>query len=286
MSRVAELLRARRASPVAVVALISAGLAGCSGDSHRFAENPFNSRQQEVTGTVPPAQAAPSGRIESRPLPQYAALVAAAADHAGLRFPAPEPVVRYLRRRPRHRRLCAARAPDRDHRHDRAALDRLECELERGRRHHNHRRHQRHGRRLAQRYNVPAREIMRVNGLPTPRNLQPGQSLVIPRQVTACGSRDVGAADAARSRCTQRRRSRRQSGRDAAQHRPQEQHSGRKAREGQQSAGHDPAQDRHEDHRARHEDGRSSARATAETTVAAPAKPRSSARGRRRGAVC
>ena len=38
---------------------------------------------------------------------------------------------------------------------------------------------------LAQRHNVPAREIMRVNGMPTPRNLQPGQSLVIPRQVIA-----------------------------------------------------------------------------------------------------
>src|SRR5262245_46513990 len=70
MSRVAELLRARRASPIAVAALISAGLAGCSADTHRFAENPFNSRQ-EATGAVPQAQAAPSGRIESRPLPQY-----------------------------------------------------------------------------------------------------------------------------------------------------------------------------------------------------------------------
>ena len=69
MSRVAELLRARSAS-VAVVALVSAGLAGCSADTHRFAENPFNSRQ-DVTSSVPQAQPAPSGRIESRPLPQY-----------------------------------------------------------------------------------------------------------------------------------------------------------------------------------------------------------------------
>jgi hypothetical protein len=70
MSRVAELLRARRTSPVAIVALLSAGLAGCSADSHRFAENPFNSRQ-EVTGTVPQAHAAPAPGVESRPLPQY-----------------------------------------------------------------------------------------------------------------------------------------------------------------------------------------------------------------------
>src|SRR5689334_7816299 len=70
MSRAAELLRARRTSPVAIVALISTGLAGCSVDSHRFAENPFNSRQ-EATGSVPQAQAAPPARVESRPLPQY-----------------------------------------------------------------------------------------------------------------------------------------------------------------------------------------------------------------------
>src|SRR5688572_10229301 len=70
MSRVAELLRAYRASPVAVVALVSAGLAGCSADTHRFAENPFASRQ-DVTNSVPQAQPAPSGRIESRPLPQH-----------------------------------------------------------------------------------------------------------------------------------------------------------------------------------------------------------------------
>src|SRR5262245_19753689 len=70
MSRVAELLRARRTSPAAIIVLLSAGLAGCSADSHRFAENPFNSRQ-EVTGTVPQAQAAPPARVESQPLPQY-----------------------------------------------------------------------------------------------------------------------------------------------------------------------------------------------------------------------
>ena len=190
MSRVAELLRARRASPVAVVALISAGLAGCSGDSHRFAENPFNSRQQEVTGTVPPAQAAPSGRIESRPLPQYAAHFAAAADHAGLRLSAPEPVVRHLRRRPRHRRLCAAHAPDRDDRHDRAAVDRVECELERDRRHHHHRRHQRHGRHAGaalqrsgardharQRPADPAQPAAR----PVAGHSAPGHGLLLPR---------------------------------------------------------------------------------------------------------
>ena len=73
MTSVAELFRARQSASVAVVALISAGLAGCSADTHRFAENPFatQSRQQEVTGGVAPARAAPVARVESRPLPQY-----------------------------------------------------------------------------------------------------------------------------------------------------------------------------------------------------------------------
>src|SRR5207245_8673242 len=34
---------------------------------------------------------------------------------------------------------------------------------------------------IAQRYGVPARDIMKANGLPTPRAIQPGQSLFIPR---------------------------------------------------------------------------------------------------------
>ena len=186
MSRIAEFLRARRASSVAVAALVSAGLAGCSADSHRFAENPFNSRQ-EVTGTVPQAQAAPSGRIESRALPQY--------QHNS---PPPQTTPAYgYQRQTSHQpsgisrggRGMAAYAPPARaiettastaprsiaSRGNWSAADGTTIivgtnDTVEG---------------LAQRYNVPAREIMRVNGLPTPRNLQPGQSLVIPRQVTA-----------------------------------------------------------------------------------------------------
>jgi murein DD-endopeptidase MepM/ murein hydrolase activator NlpD len=187
MSRVAEFLRARRASPVAVAALVSAGLAGCSADSHRFAENPFNARQPEVTGAVPQAQAAPSGRIESQPLPQY--------QHSS---PPPQTTPAHgYPRQSQHQpsgisgggRGVAAYAPPARPIETTATTaprsiasnatwsavdgttiivgtnDTVDT--------------------LAQRYNVPAREIMRVNGLPTPRNLQPGQSLVIPRQVAA-----------------------------------------------------------------------------------------------------
>src|SRR5437660_1157847 len=70
MSRVAELLRARRVLQVAALALISFGFAGCSADtSSRFSQvnfsNPFAS-QPEATGSVPAAT------VERRELPQYA----------------------------------------------------------------------------------------------------------------------------------------------------------------------------------------------------------------------
>jgi murein DD-endopeptidase MepM/ murein hydrolase activator NlpD len=180
MSRVAELLRARRALPVAVVALISAGLAGCSGDTHRFAENPFNSRQQEATGAVPPAQAAPSGRIESRPLPQQNSAPQTAPAYGFQRqsqssgisgggrgvsayAPPTRPIETTASTAPRSIASTASWSGTNGTTIIVGTNDTVDG--------------------LAQRYNVPAREIMRVNGLPTPRNLQPGQSLVIPRQV-------------------------------------------------------------------------------------------------------
>jgi murein DD-endopeptidase MepM/ murein hydrolase activator NlpD len=180
MSRVAELLRARRASPVAVIALISASLAGCSADSHRFAENPFNSRQQEVTGAVPQAQAAPSGRIESRPLPQYQynstppQTTPAYTRHSGVSgggrgvaayAPPSRPIETTGTAAPRSIAANTSWSAADGTTIIVGTNDTIDT--------------------LAQRYNVPAREIMRVNGLPTPRNLQPGQSLVIPRQVAA-----------------------------------------------------------------------------------------------------
>jgi hypothetical protein len=76
MSRVAELLCSRRVPHFAALVLVSVGFAGCSADtSTRFTQdgftNPFNSsRRQEATGSVQP-QYAPSGAVESRPLPQY-----------------------------------------------------------------------------------------------------------------------------------------------------------------------------------------------------------------------
>jgi murein DD-endopeptidase MepM/ murein hydrolase activator NlpD len=67
MSRIVELLCSRRMPQVAVLALMSIGFAGCSGDmqtrlSQDSLSNPFAS---EAAGTVPPAP------IERRELPRY-----------------------------------------------------------------------------------------------------------------------------------------------------------------------------------------------------------------------
>jgi murein DD-endopeptidase MepM/ murein hydrolase activator NlpD len=64
--------------PRVVMALVTIGLAGCSTDFSRLNESPFNSHSNpDVTGAVPPGQAAPADRVESRPLlPQDAQLPA------------------------------------------------------------------------------------------------------------------------------------------------------------------------------------------------------------------
>jgi murein DD-endopeptidase MepM/ murein hydrolase activator NlpD len=71
MSRVAELLCARRVPHAAALTLISFAFAGCSADmrlSQSGISNPFVS--QEATGSV--ASAAPTPQVERRELPQYA----------------------------------------------------------------------------------------------------------------------------------------------------------------------------------------------------------------------
>jgi murein DD-endopeptidase MepM/ murein hydrolase activator NlpD len=74
MSCVVELLRARR---VAVLALMTISLAACSGETQRFSNNnydPYAYRgSADATGSMPPAQAAPAGRVDSQPLPPQGA---------------------------------------------------------------------------------------------------------------------------------------------------------------------------------------------------------------------
>jgi murein DD-endopeptidase MepM/ murein hydrolase activator NlpD len=69
MSRIVELLCSRRVPQIAVLALMSIGFAGCSGDmSTRLAQDPFSNpfaSQPEATGSVP------TPAVERRELPQY-----------------------------------------------------------------------------------------------------------------------------------------------------------------------------------------------------------------------
>ena len=65
---VVELSRSRLV-PLASVLALSLGIAGCSGESTRFNENPFASQTSDATGSIPQGHVAPAGRIESQPLP-------------------------------------------------------------------------------------------------------------------------------------------------------------------------------------------------------------------------
>jgi murein DD-endopeptidase MepM/ murein hydrolase activator NlpD len=59
MSRIIEMLRSRRLPRAAVLALIGAATAGCSGDTSRFNDNPFASlTRPEATASIPQAQTA------------------------------------------------------------------------------------------------------------------------------------------------------------------------------------------------------------------------------------
>ena len=196
MSRVVELLCSRHAPRVAVLALMSIGFSGCSADmSTRFAQdplsNPFSSRS-EATGAVrnaPYASAAPAPQVERRELPQYnrpqhqdyssSALpppVSAPQSYpvssgvsggsrgvASYTPPARGPIESTGSTAPRS--VAAAPAASRGTTIIVGTSDTLEG--------------------LARRYNVSSAAILQANGYKGPRALQPGQQLIIPRQVTA-----------------------------------------------------------------------------------------------------
>jgi murein DD-endopeptidase MepM/ murein hydrolase activator NlpD len=70
MSGVVELLRSRLWPRRVTLALMTIGLAACSGDPSRLNANLFGTHSNpETTGTFPPEQAAPVSRTDSQPLP-------------------------------------------------------------------------------------------------------------------------------------------------------------------------------------------------------------------------
>src|SRR5712691_4110029 len=65
--RALALNRARRR--VAALALMTIGVAACSGEASRFNDNSYYRNGPEATGSIPPTQPAPVARVESQPLP-------------------------------------------------------------------------------------------------------------------------------------------------------------------------------------------------------------------------
>ena len=63
---------------------LSVGVAGCSADTSRFGDNGNSYRAYpEATGSLPPAQPAPVGRVESQPLPPQGSYGASSAGISG-----------------------------------------------------------------------------------------------------------------------------------------------------------------------------------------------------------
>jgi murein DD-endopeptidase MepM/ murein hydrolase activator NlpD len=195
------MLRSRRVPHFAVLALTSIGFAGCSADtSTRFgyANPPSNSRGQDATGSVSP-QYAPSGAVESRPLPQYerpqyssaplppiapaqsypaysSAGVTGGGGHGMASYTPPvRPSIETTATvAPR----SVAATPVAGTTIIVGTSDTMDG--------------------LAHRYNVTAAAIMQANHLSGPRALQPGQQLIIPRQAPAPHQPVLAAAPAAK----------------------------------------------------------------------------------------
>ena len=201
MSRIVELLCSRRMPQVAVLALMSIGFAGCSGDmqtrlSQDSLSNPFAS---EATGTAPPApieRSEPPRYPRPQPQPQYqyqsqalpppiavpqsnpTASAGVSGGGRGLASYAP----------PTHSPLettgtVAPRSVAATHSSGQAGTtiivgtaDTLDT--------------------LSRRYNVSPAAILQANGYKGPRVLSPGQQLIIPRPTAVVAAPAVAPAPA------------------------------------------------------------------------------------------
>jgi murein DD-endopeptidase MepM/ murein hydrolase activator NlpD len=196
MSRTVELLCSRRFPHVAVLALMSIGFAGCSGDmqtrlSQYSLSNPFAS-QPEATGIVPPAA------IERREPPQYsrppsqyqssalpppvavphsypAASTGISGGGRGLTSygpPTHSPLETTGTVAPRS--VAAIRGPGQGSTTIIVGTsDTLDT--------------------LSRRYNVSPTAILQANGYKGPRTLSPGQQLIIPRQTAVVAAPALAA---------------------------------------------------------------------------------------------
>jgi len=164
----------------AAASALALAVAGCSGESTRFNDNPF-STGPEATGSVQTPQTAPARRVESRPLPQagqaasYSGTTGVAAGGKGMASYVPnqgyapsgaaaaqEITGAVAKPAPSGHWTWEGGTPI-----SVSAGDTLDT--------------------IAHRYGVPASAIMQANNLTAPASLYAGQQLVIPRY--AQGSR-------------------------------------------------------------------------------------------------
>src|SRR5215213_9754417 len=157
MSRFVEPSRSRAVSRLALLAVISAGMAGCSSD--RFMETPLASKPQaapEVTGSVRP-QPAPTSKVETSalPAPKYGGGSGIGAAHAPARQDVTGSVSTHHKQPPQNwswdggTAIVAAQGETIDT--------------------------------ISRRHGVPAQAILQANNMTHAAQLQPGQRLVIPR---------------------------------------------------------------------------------------------------------
>jgi murein DD-endopeptidase MepM/ murein hydrolase activator NlpD len=196
MSRIVELLCSRHVPQVAVLALMSIGFAGCSGDmSTRLAQNPFSNpfaSQPEATGSVP------TPAVERRELPQYSRpqssalpppvgapqsypTAGAGVSGAGRGLASYAPAAHPIETTGTVPRSVAAihGAGQGGTTIIVGTSDTLDT--------------------LAHRYNVSPAAILQANGYKGPRALSPGQQLIIPRQTAAVIAAPALAAPASQA---------------------------------------------------------------------------------------
>jgi murein DD-endopeptidase MepM/ murein hydrolase activator NlpD len=173
--------RSRTVSRLAILAVISAGLAGCSSDFSRFEGGPYAQRPQasnEATGSIrQQPQGAPTGRVESSALPPPAPSQPTAGGGAGMASynpPPPPPAPARVAPRPEYTgsvppsHPIAPRQPagpawswDGGTAVVVAQGETIET--------------------ISRRHGVPAAAILQANNMSVARQIQPGQRLVIPR---------------------------------------------------------------------------------------------------------
>ena len=160
---------------VAVLALVSAGIAGCSGDTSRFNDSIFSDNNAPATTGSIQGQGAPVGRVESRPLPPqsaqspYSPNPGIAGGGRGMASYAPNPAHSAVSPPSDVTGAVVAAKPaptghwtwEGGTAITIAQGDTIDS--------------------IARRYGVPASAIIATNNLASPPTLQSGQQLVIPR---------------------------------------------------------------------------------------------------------